>query len=167
MTGFLAPCVVRRPTEATRYMERVRDAAGRVERCRRELSALEYAMDEVTPWQPRAHGGGARGASSDPTASLAQARIEGLSKEVESKRAELVGLVEVVGAGLAVIDRVRHAVSVRAADVLELYYVDCAATWSVVADELGVSRETVRQDRDKALDWIDGVGLETARQMRC
>lgn len=140
-------------------MERVRDAAGRVEGCRRELSALEYAMDEVTPWQPRAHGGGARGASSDPTASLAHARIEGLGREIEAKRAELDGLVEVVGAGLAVIERVRHAVGARAADALELYYVDRSPTWSAVADELGVSLRTVQRDRDRALDWMDIDGF--------
>lgn len=136
-------------------MEMVRRACARIDGCVRECVALEAAQRDVTPWQPRSHGGGGRGAFGDPTASLAEARIEGLAKELAAKSAERRELEDVIGKGLAAIESVRRNIGARAADVLDLYYVDLMPTWSEVAEELGISRSTVQRDRDRALDWID------------
>lgn len=150
-----APAVVRRPTAATRLMESVRYACARIEGCARGLALLEAAERDVTPWQPRSHGNAGGGGCGDPTASLAVARIEGLAKDIEAKRAEYFVLEHTIGKGLKAIESVRRHVSERAANVLDLYYVDRLPTWSEVGEELGISRSTVQRDRDRALDWID------------
>ena len=155
MSRANAPAVVRRPTAATRLMESVRYACARIPQCVRELALLEAAERDVTPWQPRSHGGAGGGTCGDPTASLAVARMEGLAKDIETKRAEYYVLEHTIGKGLKAIESVRHHVGERAADVLDLYYVDRLQTWSEVGEELNVSLRTVQRDRDRALDWID------------
>lgn len=150
------------PGIASSYFAAARRAASAIEPLTRELAALEYARSTYAKWTPGG-GGGARQVHSDPTASAAQSRIEGLVPAIQDARARLDALTSTVGDALAVIDGVRRAVGERHALVLETYYIDCAQTWSEVASELGLSRETVRALRDAALAYVDSVGISAAR----
>jgi len=49
----------------------------------------------------------------------------------------------------------RRELGERYADVLELYYVDCADTWSEVSWEMGISRMHLYRIRDAAWSWAD------------
>lgn len=139
--------------KATRmWFNQVRKSASSIEGCRRELSALLDAREYVEPWSTGV--GGSKSLYSDPTASAAQARMDGLERAIDDARAELDAHVELVGKALSVIEGVRSEVGERQADVLELYYIDCAQTWSDVAFELRLSRDTVRLARDAALAWV-------------
>ena len=150
---------------AVDYFERVRSAAARLEPCQRELSALEEAEREVTPWTPTGGGGGgSKFGHSDPTASAAEGRAEGLSRALDAKRAELDALEGVIGDCLVVLEGVRRGMGAREAEAMELYYVDRAGTWSEVAWELGCSLSTVQRMRDKVISWMDAVGVATVKR---
>lgn len=95
------------------------------------------------------------GTHSDPTAREAQERMGSLDERIGRVRARCDECERVVGECLRVLSDMRRELGARHADVLELYYVDCAATWSEVAWEMGVSRSTVARLRDEAYAWIE------------
>lgn len=95
------------------------------------------------------------GAFSDPTATEAQARIEGLAGQIAATQAKIDDAERIVGEGLRLIAMVREAIGSQYASALELYYIDGAPTWSAVACEMGAHRNSVRLWRDIALAWID------------
>ena len=142
---------------AREWLELVRQAASEIEPLQRELTALEDARRDCLPWQtkssmPYASMGGTH---SDPTASEAQARIGGLDSQIMRIRSAYDECTSVVGECLAILGTMRRELDERYADVLELYYIDCADTWSDVANELGRHRDTIRAWRDEAIEWID------------
>lgn len=139
---------------AREWFEGVRRSAGALESCQRQLSALLDAQMRVEPWGI-AKGGGGKASHSDPTATAAQSRMEGLESAIADERRKIDTHTEIVGEGLKVLEVVRVVVGERHATALELYYVDCAETWSDVACDMGLSRETVRAMRDAALRWVD------------
>ena len=144
---------------ACEWLARVRLASSRIEGLRRELSVLEDARRDCLPWTTRgsATHGSMGGTHSDPTATEAQARIEGLDERIADVRAACDECERIVGDCLRMLDIMRHELGERHADVIELYYVDRADTWSEVAWEMGVSRRTVCRMRDEAFVWIDCV----------
>lgn len=149
--------------DAHAHLMRVRAASAALEPATRELRALIDARDEVTPWQ---HGGGGstRALHSDPTATSAQSRIDGLAPAIAEAEARIAALEATVADGLATIEGVRLALGSLCADVLELYYIDLADTWSEVARELGCPRSTACRARDRALAWYDRVGHDAAQR---
>ncbi len=142
---------------ACEWLARVRLASSRIEGLRRELSVLEDARRNCLPWQTRGSAtyGSMGGTHSDPTASEAQARIEGLDERIADVRAACDECERIVGECLRMLDEMRHDLGERHADVIELYYVDRADTWSEVAWEMGRHRDTIRAWRNKAIEWID------------
>lgn len=147
---------------AREWLALVRMACHDIEGARRALAALEEARETCTSWSPGGGGSHGLGTHSDPTASEAQRRILSLDAQIDEAEARVDELERLIGDGLRVIAAVRMAVGDGAADAIEVYYVDRAPTWSDVAHELGVTRETVRVWRDRALAWLDEVGVETA-----
>lgn len=142
-------------TPAGEWWECVRRSARAIEPTLRELDALADADEECLSWYPSGGGSSARGGTSDPTADMALRRTHDLDRIIAETQARLDELEETVGDALRLLPMIAACVSARAAEVLELYYVDLADTWSEVADALGVSRETVRADRDAAIAWCD------------
>lgn len=134
-------------------LEAARRASAAIEGATRELAALEDAMRECTTWGPR--GGGARPAHPDPTQSMACARIGTLASRIEDGRAEKERMEDEIGAALRMIEGVRREVGEAHAEALELYYLDGASTWSEVAEEMGVHRNTARLWRDEAISWLE------------
>lgn len=142
---------------ARAWLDLVRKAARCVESLQREISALEDARDELLPWQARGSGAGGHGTHSDPTASEAESRMEGLSALIASRRAELDMLTDRIGACGSVLMAMGSALTERHAQALELYYVDLADTWSDVAEEMGVTAKTVYRMRLEAYAWIESA----------
>ncbi len=139
---------------AREWFERVRRSAAAIEPCRQNLAALVEAKELMEPWGTGG-GGGSKAAHSDPTATTAMSRMDGLEAAISDLRNELDAHVDIVGEGLKVLEAVRSVVGKKDAETLELYYVDCASTWSDVAAEMGLSVKTVRMMRDYALFWVD------------
>jgi hypothetical protein len=137
------------------WLELVRRAAAEIEPLHREVDALEDARDECMPWQASGACGGGAGTHSDPTATQAMGRIEDLEGRIADARERLRECVILVGACGEVLERMRCEVDESHAEVLELYYVDRASTWSDVAHEMGVSRRAVCRLRDEAYEWVD------------
>ena len=139
------------------WLEHVRECASVIESLHRELSALEDARRDCLPWQTKGSTlyASMGGTHSDPTASEAQARMDGLDEQIGRVRVRYDECVRVVGECGEVLDAMRRELGERYADVLELYYVDCADTWSEVSWEMGRHRDTVRAWRDDAVAWID------------
>lgn len=133
----------------------VRSAARAIEPMGRELATLMDADAACVPWYTSGGGGAVRSGVSDPTADMAMRRDAELSRQIADKRAQLDELESIVGHALALLPEIVSHVSGRAALVMELYYVDVAPTWSDVAAEVGVSRETVRADCHAVMDWMD------------
>jgi hypothetical protein len=145
-------------TSAYAALELVRLRALSLDGLYREIGALRDAERNVTPWTTRGAGASTsseHGAHSDPTATEAQARIDGLARQIAATQAKIDDAERIVGEGLRLIASVREAVGDQYASVLEIYYIDGASTWSAIAYELGVHRNTVRLWRDIALAWID------------
>ena len=141
---------------AYEWLARVRLASSRIEGLCRELSVLEDARRDCLPWQTRgsATHGSMGGTHSDPTATEAQARIEGLDERIADVRAACDECERIVGDCLRMLDTMRCELGERHAEVLELYYVDRADTWSEVAWEMGISRMHVWRLRDVAYSWM-------------
>lgn len=141
---------------ATDWLEQVRSCASKLDGMHRELSALMQARDECLPWQTKGSTlyASMGGSHSDPTAADAQSRIDGLDEQISAMRAKVDHAETVVGECLRVLDAMRAQLGGLHADVLELYYIDLADTWSEVADEMGLSARHVRRVRDAALGWI-------------
>jgi hypothetical protein len=95
------------------------------------------------------------GSHSDPTASEAQARIEGLDSQIVDVRSKLDERIRLVGECGELLMRMERELGACYADVIEAYYIDCADTWSEVAWDMGKHRDTVRMWRDAAFDWLD------------
>lgn len=104
-------------------------------------------------------GGGAAKAVSDPTAGKACAMLAA----VEAARERLPAAEALVGEGLAVIAGVKGRLGQAYGAVLELRYVD-GLTWEDVASEMGAGRATCFRWHGVALDYVDSVGLDRARQ---
>lgn len=148
---------------ATDWLDRVRDASGRIEWLTRELAALEDARAKCVPWRTKGSGVSVAsgGLHSDPTQRDAFAR-EGLEERIEVTRHALDECQSIVGDCLRLLDSVSRHVSQRASLALEIYYIDRAATWSEVAREMGCARSSVGFLRDQALTWLNFVGIEYA-----
>ena len=99
------------------------------------------------------------GTHSDPTATLAQARISELDAMVADVQAKLNERIRLVGECGELLMRMERELGRRYRDVLEIYYIDRAGTWSEVAEELGISLRTVIRERDKAIEWLDVHGM--------
>jgi hypothetical protein len=134
----------------------VRDCAGLLDRLHQELRALIDARDACLPWQTKGSPmyGSMGGSTSDPTATQAMGRIEDLEGRIATLTTKVDESERVVGDCLAMLDAMRHELGERYAKVLEIYYIDCASTWSEVAHEMGRHRDTIRAWRDEAIEWI-------------
>ena len=64
-------------------------------------------------------------------------------------------LQDVVGECGTLLARMAESLGEEHARALELYYLDCAPTWSDVAWEMGVSRQWLSKMRAKAYGWIE------------
>jgi hypothetical protein len=142
---------------AREWLEHVRECASVIESLHRELSALEDARRDCLPWQCKGSTlyASMGGTHSDPTASEAQARIDGLDEQIGRVRVRYDECVRVVGECGEVLDAMRRELGERYAVVLELYYIDCADTWSEVSWEMGITYRHVQRLRDVAYEWID------------
>jgi hypothetical protein len=139
------------------WLESVRRAAVEIEPLQRELVALEDAKRDCLPWQTKGSTlyASMGGTHSDPTASEAQARIDGLDGQIVDVRSRIDACERTVGDCLRMLDAMRRELGACYADVIEAYYIDCADTWSEVAWDMGKHRDTVRIWRDAAFDWLD------------
>lgn len=142
---------------ARRWLDSIRRAAEAIEPLVRDISVLEYARDKMLGWRTRGSGSGARGlgAHSDPTATAAEQRMCELDDLIESKRGELQRRIADVGACGEMLEAMAHTIGRNHATALELYYVDCADTWSDVAREMGVSVKTLYRLRVEAYAWME------------
>lgn len=140
---------------ARTWLDSVRYASLRIEPLLREIGAMQDAYDEMLPWASRGSGAGATGTHSDPTAAQAYARAESYSRAMAAKLDRLDALYATVDACGEVLTRLADAMGDDHSLALELYYIDCAETWTDVADELGVSRTTLWQIRDESYGWIE------------
>jgi len=141
---------------AREWLELVRAAAGEIEPLQRELSGLMAAHDQCVSWHT-SHGGGGPcvGTHSDPTASLAQARMSELDAMVTDVRSKLGERINLVGECGELLIRMERELGRKYRDVLEIYYIDLADTWSEVACEMGVTYRHVQRLRDVAYEWMD------------
>ena len=138
------------------WLESVRRASAEIEPLVREIRALEDARAEMLSWRTKASGSGhGAGAHSDPTATAAEQRMCELDDLIDGKRAEWERKVAYVGACGEVLERMGEAIGEKHREALELYYVDCADTWSEVACEMNVTYRRVCQLRTEAYAWID------------
>ena len=141
---------------AREWLELVRAAAGEIEPLKRELSGLMAAHDQCVSWHT-SHGGGGPcvGTHSDPTASLAQARMSELDAMVADVKSKLDERINLVGECGELLMRMERELGRRYRDVLEIYYIDLADTWSEVACEMGITYRHVQRLRDVAYEWMD------------
>ena len=141
---------------AREYIDKVRSCASRLDALHRELRALEDARDQYQPWQAKGSAltGGVGGTCSDPTMTEALSRIDGLYEQIKTIRAKVDEAECIVGECLRMLDEMRRDLGDRHADVIELYCIDCAGTWTEVALEMGVSRAHMYRLRDAALVWV-------------
>ena len=141
---------------AREWLELVRAAAGEIESLQRELSGLMAAHDQCVSWHT-SHGGGGPcvGTHSDPTASLAQARMSELDAMVADVRAKLDERINLVGECGELLMRMERELGRKYRDVIEIYYIDLADTWSEVACEMGITYRHVQRLRDVAYEWMD------------
>ena len=138
------------------WLESVRRASAEIEPLVREIQALEDAREEMLGWRTKASGPGhGAGAHSDPTATAAEQRMCELDDLILAKRGEWERRVALVGTCGEVLEHMGDAIGAKHRDALELYYVDCADTWSEVANEMGVSRTRLWQMRIESYAWID------------
>jgi DNA invertase Pin-like site-specific DNA recombinase len=146
---------------AREWLELVRLAASEIEPFQRELAGLMAAKRDCLPWQTKGSTlyASMGGTHSDPTASEAQARISELDAMVADVKSKLDERIRLVGECGELLMRLRREMGAVCKDVLEIYYIDRAGTWSEVAEELGISLRTVIRERDKAIEWMDVHGM--------
>ena len=138
------------------WLESVRRASAGIEPLVREIRALEDARDEMLGWRTKASGSGhGAGAHSDPTAKAAEQRMCELDGLIEDKQAEWQRKMVEVGACGEVLEAMAVSIGEKHALAIELYYIDCADTWSEVACEMDVTYRRVCQLRTEAYAWID------------
>lgn len=138
------------------WLESVRRASAEIEPLACEIRALEDARAETLGWRTKASGTGhGAGAHSDPTATAAEQRMCELDDLILAKRGEWERRVAEVGACGEVLEHMGASIGEKHKDALELYYVDCADTWSEVACEMNVTYRRVCQIRTEAYAWID------------
>ena len=138
------------------WLESVRRASAEIEPLVREIRALEDARAEMLSWRTKASSAGhGAGAHSDPTATAAEQRMCELDDLILAKRGEWERKVAHVGACGEVLEHMGDAIGEKHRDALELYYVDCADTWSDVACEMRISRTRLWQMRIESYAWID------------
>lgn len=77
---------------------------------------------------------------------------------IESRR-DMVARAHRIGEGRRLIARVRDGLGDQYADVLQSLYIGRRTVGGTACD-LRVSKSTVCDRRDAALDWVDAVGLE-------
>ena len=152
---------------AQSWLEGVRLHAMNLDVLARELSVLEEAERECLAWSPRGKGTPRKGSCGDPTASTARARMEGLALQISAKARELAESERVVGDCLRALAVLEAGMGRRHRLAIEVYYVDCASTWSEVACEIGVTVRHVRRLRDAAFAWLDDYGVERLIGMHC
>lgn len=140
---------------ARQWLDSVRSASARIEPLIREIAAMQDAYDSMLPWQTSGSGSGGLGTHSDPTMTQALARTDSFATILANKRAKLETLYDVVGNCGRILTKLGDALTDSHSLALELYYIDCAETWSSVADELGVSRTKLWQLRDESYEWIE------------
>jgi hypothetical protein len=141
---------------AREWLELVRVAAGEIEPLQRELSGLIAAHDQCVSWHT-SHGGGGScvGTHSDPTASLAQARMSELDAMVADVKSKLDERINLVGECGELLMRMERELGRKYREVIEIYYIDLADTWSEVACEMGITYRHVQRLRDVAYEWMD------------
>lgn len=138
------------------WLDSVRHAAAEIEALGREITALQDARDEMLSWRTKASGAGhGAGAHSDPTAAAAEQRMCELDDLILARQGEWERKVAHVGTCGEVLDDMAQSVGEKHSKALELYYIDCADTWSEVACEMGVTYRRVCQLRTEAYAWID------------
>ena len=103
------------------WLELVRAAASEIEPLQRELAGLMDAHDECVPWHTSSgYGGSAVGTHSDPTASLAQARISEMDAMVADMKSKLDERIRLVGECGEVLMRMERELGRKYRDVLEI-----------------------------------------------
>lgn len=140
------------------WLETVRHAAARIEPLIREIAAMQEAYDSMLPWATTGGGSGGHGTHSDPTAAQAMARSESYDVLIADKRAKLDALYDIVGDCGRVLMRLGGALGDECSLALELYYIDCAQTWTDVAYEMGLTRKQLWRIREKSYGWIEQHG---------
>ena len=142
---------------ARRWLDSIRRAAISIESLVREISALEDARDEMLGWRTKGTGPGTHGmgAHSDPTATAAEQRMCELDELIDAKRGELQRKIADVGACGDVLSAMAMSIGMGHAKAIELYYIDCAPTWSDVAYEMGVNVKRLYRLRIEAYAWIE------------
>lgn len=137
----------------------VRLAREWLEAKRRDVRRLDEVhrllMHECEDWRPETS---RPPGISDPTARQAIYRAGELEERMEALRAEERELVESIGQALVLIESVREGLGERYADILEAIYID-RLSMRDAADRLGISKSSIHQWRNVALDWIDSVGI--------
>ena len=142
-------------TPAVEWLEYVRRCSARIAVLGPEIKGLEHAWKNMLPWQVSGSGGGSANVHSDPTATSAFARIEGLEKMLAEKTEEFERSSDVVAECGLMLHDMSCVLGARYARVLELYYIDLAETWTDVAYEMGKHRDTIRAWRKEAIAWIN------------
>lgn len=141
---------------AAAWLDEVRRQAMQVEPLFREHSALADARDRYQTWRVKGSGvASVRGGVSDPTAAEAEARMAELDHLLADVGAKLSHAQQAVGECLEALERMRACRMPSHAMALELYYVDCADTWSEVAREMRCSRRTAMRYRSEGIAWLD------------
>lgn len=139
---------------ARAWLERVRRASAAIEPAVRELAGLEDARDQMLSWRTVGTGSGTA-THCDPTAAAAEARMGELDALIADAEHRLEVLQDVVGECGTLLARMGESLGEEHARALELYYLDCAPTWSDVAWEMGVGRTHLWLMRAKAYEWIE------------
>lgn len=142
-------------TEVVEWLESVRKASAAVHPLMDELHALHEARDQCVTW--RTTGGvpcGGSGTHSDPTVSMATARMGELDEMIDRVAGRLNLCLDVVGECGAILAEMGEELGRNYRDVLEVYYIDCASTWTEVSEELGISRQWVLHMRKVAYMWL-------------
>ncbi len=139
------------------WLDMVRECAGRLDGLHQELKALIDARDACLPWQTKGSPmyGSMGGSTSNPTMAEALSRMDGLDEQIDRLTVATNECERCVGDCLRMLDEMRHDLGERHADAFELYYVDCADTWSEVALEMGMSRTHLCRIRDTAWSWAN------------
>lgn len=128
-----------------------------VRRSVRELDEWRYVMDEgADAYSVTSDSIG--GGLGNPTESRALYLVENDDRIRDYARQQYELCVDVIGAGLVVIDCVRRGLGEHYADVLDGYYVDMLS-FNEVAEVCGISKALALQRRDIAADWLDSLSV--------
>ena len=142
-----------------------RDAVYRRHEVESELRGIQWAFDNSVSARPSEHCAHGVGTYSDPTASAATDTWP--EKRMGELRAELQAMTNQIGDAGAAIERVRGGLGDAYADVLEAYYIDApedewmrgmryhSITWTMVADDMGLTLAAIHKRRDRACSWLD------------